>query len=353
MSRLNQIVNVLQDYELDALLLTGPINRRWATGFKSSAGALVATREGSYFIIDGRYIESAKAAIQGVEVIQIKAGQKYPDVVCEIIARHGAGRLGFEEQVMAQGTYTTYEEKLDWELVPAQKLMDTLRASKSASELDLMGRAQAITDQTFAEILPVITPEMTERELAAEIIYRLLKNGADKPSFDPIVVSGPRSSLPHGSPGDHALSGFVTMDFGAMFDGYCADMTRTIAIGTATDEMRRVYDTVLQAQLAGIRAARAGTPGKEIDAAARQVITDAGYGAYFDHGFGHGIGLEVHEGINAGPTEERILPTGAVISAEPGIYLPGQFGVRIEDILHLTEFGSENLTRSPKELIVL
>jgi len=353
MSRLNQIVNVLREFELDALFLTGPINRRWATGFKSSAGALIVTAKECYFIIDGRYIESARAAIQGVEMVQIKAGQKYPDVVCEIMARHGAGRLGFEEQVMTQGTYTAYREKLDWELVPAQKLMDTLRASKSASELELIGRAQAITDQTFAEILPVITSDMTERELAAEIIYRLLKNGADKPSFDPIVVSGPRSSLPHGSPGDHALSGFVTMDFGAMFDGYCADMTRTVAIGAVTDEMRRVYDTVLQAQLAGIAAARAGIPGKEIDAAARQVITDAGYGAYFDHGFGHGIGLEVHEGINAGPTEDRTLPAGAVISAEPGIYLPGQFGVRIEDILHLTESGSENLTRSPKELIVL
>jgi len=353
MSRLNQIVNALQEHELDALLLTGPINRRWATGFKSSAGALVVTREESYFIIDGRYIESARAAIQGVQVVQISIGQKYPDLIRELLSRHGAGRLGFEEQVMTQGTFTTYQGKLDWELTPAQKLMDTLRASKSASELELMGRAQAITDQTFAEILPVITSDMTERELAAEIIYRLLKNGADKPSFDPIVVSGPRSSLPHGSPGNHALSGFVTMDFGAMFDGYCADMTRTVAMGTVTDEMRRVYDTVLQAQLAGIAAARAGIPGKEIDAAARQVITAAGYGAYFDHGFGHGIGLEVHEGINASPTEDRILPAGAMISAEPGIYLPGQFGVRIEDILYLTESGAENLTKSSKDLIIL
>ena len=174
-------------------------------------------------------------------------------------------------------------------------------------------------------------------------------------SFDPIVVSGPNGSLPHGVPSEKPIGQgeFVTMDFGCVYGGYCSDMTRTVAVGYATEEMRKVYETVLAAQKAGIAAARAGVTGREVDGAARAVIDAAGYGAYFGHSFGHGVGVEVHEAPNASPMNEKPLPAGAVISAEPGIYLPGRLGVRIEDVILLTEDGCRNLTKASKELLVL
>lgn len=356
MNHIKKIQHALPEYKVDAMLLTGAINRRWATGFPASAGALVVTPSKSIFITDSRYIEAAKAAIKDAEIVQIEVGQSYADFIGKALEQSGVKTLGFEEDIMTQGAYTNYQKKLDVTLTPAQALMDNLRQSKSEEERDYIQKSQDIVDKTFAQILGIITPEMTERELVAEIIYRLLKNGGERTSFDPIVVSGPRSSLPHGVPGDHRLEGFVTIDFGTVYQGYCSDMTRSIIVGEATDEMKQIYDIVLEAQLAGIAAARAGVMGKEIDGAARNVITKAGYGDYFRHGFGHSIGLEVHEtpnALRANQVDERVFPVGSVISAEPGIYLPGKFGVRIEDLLYLTETGNENLTRTPKELIIL
>ena len=196
---------------------------------------------------------------------------------------------------------------------------------------------------------------MTELELQAELIYCLYKNGAQGLSFDPIVVSGPNSSMPHGVAGDRVIQpgDFVTMDFGVLYQGYCSDMTRTVAVGFATEEMKQVYGTVLKAQLAGIAATRAGVTGKDIDGAARKVITDAGYGKYFGHGYGHSLGLEIHESPNCNIANENPMEAGNVCSAEPGIYLPGKFGVRIEDVVVIQEGGCEVLTKSPKELIVV
>jgi len=356
MNQIAKIQNALAEYELDAMLLVGAISRRWATGFSSSAGALVITPGECVFITDSRYIENAKATIKGAKVVQIDIGQSYADLIGKTIERNSIKTLGFEEDVMTQGTYANYAKKLSVTLKPAQALLDTLRQSKSEEERDHIKKSQEITDKTFTQILSIITPDMTERELAAEIVYRLLKNGGERISFDPIVLSGSRSSSPHGAPGDHKLEGFVILDFGTTYQGYCSDMTRTIAVGQVTDEMKRVYETVLEAQLAGIAVARAGAIGKAIDGAARDVIGQAGYGDYFGHGFGHSIGLEVHEtpnSLRANPIEERAFTKGAVISAEPGIYLPGKFGVRIEDLLYLTETGNENLTSSTKDLIIL
>ena len=196
---------------------------------------------------------------------------------------------------------------------------------------------------------------MTEKELLAELIYCLYKNGGEGLSFDPIVVSGPNTSLPHGVATDRVIreGDFITMDFGAMYQGYCADMTRTVAVGYATEEMEKVYNTVLQAQLAGLEATRAGVTGRDVDAAARQVIVDAGYGDYFGHGYGHSLGLEVHEAPNCNPGGETVMVEGMVSSAEPGIYLPGKFGVRIEDVVIFTRDGYENITASPKNLIIV
>ena len=273
------------------------------------------------------------------------------------IQARGLKRVGFESGAVSVDQYRRWQREFSpfCELIPAQELLDGLRAAKDREELSAMRQAQRITDEAFSAILNVIRPGMTEREVAARLVYELLRRGAQKVSFDPIVAAGANGSMPHAVPGETVLQRgtFVTMDFGCIYDGYCSDMTRTVALGQPSEEMERVYQTVLAAQRAGIDAARAGITGRELDAAARAVIQEAGFGAYFTHSFGHSLGLEIHESPNASPGEERTLPAGTVISAEPGIYLPGRFGVRIEDVLVLEENGCEDLTQSPKNLIVL
>jgi len=249
----------------------------------------------------------------------------------------------------------SYEKNLNAKLVPFNKEINGFRGVKEEWELDRMRKAQEITDKAFADVLSRIKVGMTELELQAELIYCLYRNGGQGLSFDPIVVSGPNTSLPHGVAGDRVIreGDFVTMDFGVLYGGYCSDMTRTVAVGYATEEMKKVYETVARAQLAGIAATKAGVIGKEIDAAARKVIVDAGYGEFFGHGYGHSLGLEIHEAPNPNPGNANPMPVGAVCSAEPGIYLPGKFGVRIEDVTIIREDGYENITRSPKNLIIV
>jgi Xaa-Pro aminopeptidase len=248
-----------------------------------------------------------------------------------------------------------YEKNLNAKLVPFNKEIYAFRGVKEAWELELMRKAQAITDKAFSEVITRLKVGMTELELQAELIYCLYKNGATGLAFDPIVVSGPNTSLPHGVAGSRVIreGDFVTMDFGASYMGYCSDMTRTVAVGFATEEMKKVYATVLEAQLAGLAASKAGVPGKDIDGAARQLIADAGYGEYFGHGYGHSLGLEIHEAPNPNARNEEGMPVGSVASAEPGIYLPGKFGVRIEDTCIFKEDGIEILTASPKNLIII
>ena len=256
---------------------------------------------------------------------------------------------------MTVDAHRRYSQKLPCILTPAQQLLDDLRASKDEEELAVMRHAQEITDGAFKAVLDFIRPGMTEREIAARLVYEMMRRGGEKLSFPPIVAAGPNGSRPHAVPGDRAVGNgmFVTMDFGCRVEGDCSDMTRTVAMGEPTEEMEQVYAVVLAAQRAGINAARAGVTGREMDAAGRQVIAEAGYGEYFTHSFGHSLGLNIHESPNASPSETRPLPAGAVISAEPGIYIPGRFGVRIEDVLVLKEGGCEDITRSPKDLIVL
>lgn len=351
MNRIIDIRNAINDAGLDAILLLNHFNRRFATGFPSSDGAVIITKDKAFFLTDSRYLEAARKSVKDSEVLDISKWKRYVDAVNEILSKCGVKTVGFEEESISFKVYESYRAALDAKLFPAESIIRNLRSVKTEEEVSLMQKAQDITDSAFEEILTKICGDLTEKQLAAEIIYAMLKRGADKISFDPIVVSGPNSSKPHGEPGDSRLKGFVTMDFGCVFSGYCSDMTRTVCLGKATDEMKEIYNTVLEAQKAGIAIAKGGVLGRDIDKAARDVISKAGYGKYFGHGFGHSVGLEVHDGPGASPSNDKELPAGYAVSAEPGIYIPERFGVRIEDVIVLTESGSINLTKSPKYLI--
>ena len=354
MKNLDKFLSLLGE-DVDGLLLTSRYSRHYGAEFDIAEGVAIVTKNGCRYFTDSRYIESAENGIQGFEVLEVNRENPYSKRLNDAIADFGVTALGYEEVYLTMAEFMGYEKKLNAKLVPYNDKIASFRSVKEEYELERMRKAQDITDKAFAEVLSRIEVGMTEKQLCAELIYCLLKNGADGLAFDPIVVSGPNTSLPHGVPGDRKIQegDFITMDFGALYAGYCADMTRTVAVGYVTDEMEKVYKIVLQAQLAGLAASKAGVPGKEIDGAARKVIEEAGYGPYFGHGYGHSLGLEIHESPSPSPSNEKGMPAGSVASAEPGIYLPGQFGVRIEDTCIFREDGIEILTQSPKELIVV
>ena len=341
--------------EVNGLLLTSRYSRHYGAEFDIAEGVAIVSRKGCRYFTDSRYIESAENGIRGFEVVMVDREHPYNDLLNRAIADFGLTNLGYEENYLTAGELQNYEKNLNAKLTPYNKEIYGFRGVKEDWELARMRRAQEITDKAFTEVLSRIRTGMTELELQAELIYCLYKNGAQGLSFDPIVVSGPNSSMPHGVAGERVIQAgdFVTMDFGVLYQGYCSDMTRTVAVGFATEEMKKVYDTVLKAQLAGIAATRAGVPGSAIDGAARKVIEDAGYGTEFGHGYGHSLGLEIHEAPNCNQANKKPMEAGNVCSAEPGIYLPGKFGVRIEDVVVIREDGCEVLTKSPKELIVV
>ena len=345
----------LLDGEVDGLLLTSRYSRHYGAEYDIAEGVAVVSKNGCRYFTDNRYTEAAENGIKGFEVLDVAKGGGYVKCINKCIEDFGITTLGFEENYLNVAEYMMYQKNVNAKLVPFTKQINGFRSVKEAWELDVMRKAQEITDKAFAEVCPRLKAGMTELELQAELIYCLYKNGATGLAFDPIVVSGPNSSLPHGVAGERVIrpGDFVTMDFGALYNGYCADMTRTVAVGYATEEMQKVYNTVLEAQLAGLAISKAGVPGKDIDGAARKVITDAGYGEYFGHGYGHCLGLEVHENPSPNGRNDQPMPVGAVASAEPGIYLPGQFGVRIEDTCVFLEDGIEILTKSPKNLIIV
>lgn len=355
MERYDQIRELLSENSLDAMLLCDMVNRRYAAGFRSSAGAVLVTKRNNYYITDSRFIEAARASVHGAKVEMFHNALPLYTLLRQIVEGENIKKLGVEEKLLSWSEYQRLQTAVGIDLCPGQHLIDRLRGSKGPGEKEALIASQRLIEEAYRQTLETLHVGMTERQVAAEIVYRMLLLGADRVSFGPIVVTGVRTSLPHGEPGDHPIvpGSFLTMDFGCVLDGWCSDMTRTVAFGSVTEEMRTIYDTVLAAQQAAIAAARANIPGKEIDAAARNVIEKAGYGQYFSHNLGHGMGMSGHEGIGATPLEERCLPEGAVISVEPGIYIPGHCGVRIEDILYLTAEGAENITLTPKELLIL
>ena len=358
MEHFSAIRDKLDAYGLDAMLLTCEANRFYASGFRSTGtdGAALVTRDETYYWTDSRYIEAARQQVKGASVEMTEPGRGYAVLLSEAAARHGLRTVGFEDTYMTVAELKDYSRRVAGvEFKPAAALLTELRMVKGPEELAALVEAQRIAERALAEIYNEIRIGVTEREIAARLTYLMLHYGAENTSFDPIVASGANGSKPHAVPGGKpfAAGEFVTMDFGCICGGYCSDMTRTVAVGYVTEEMERVYRTVLDAQRAGIAAARAGVPGCDVHNAAAKVISDAGYGAYFGHGFGHGVGVEIHEAPRASTTYDKPLPAGAVISAEPGIYLPGRFGVRIEDVIVIREGGCENIHLASKELLIL
>ena len=354
MNHLKQIAAKLPEYGLDAMLITSEPGEFYAVGFHGE-GVTLITPEESWYFTDSRYIEAAQELVEATYISLPEKGKNYRQMVDELVKAKGLEIVGFEDGYMTVAEHERWGLGVSVPLKPSSALLESLRQSKDENETRAMVAAQRIAEKALKETLDFMKPGMTEKEVAAYLEYRMVCNGAEKKSFDTIVASGPNSSKPHAVPGERKIrdGDFVTIDFGCVYQGYCSDTTRTVAMGEPTQEMRKVYDIVLQAQLAGIAAAKAGLTGKEIDGAARKVIENAGYGEYFGHSFGHSLGIEIHENPNLSPSNPNPMPVGAVVSAEPGIYLPGKFGVRIEDVLILTEDGCKNITNYPKELIIL
>lgn len=353
MNSIEKIKGLLSDGE--AALITTGFNRRYLTGFESSDGAVVITKRRAVFIIDFRYYEMAKAAVTGLEVV---LQDKLTEQVAALADESGAKKLLIETGVTVAELHATEKKYARFEVTASDalsELIDRMRSIKSQAELDKMDRAQQITDYAFSEIIKEIKPGMAELEVAAKLEYIMKRQGAVELAFQTICVSGENSSKPHGVPGYRKLKSgdFLTMDFGARYDGYCSDMTRTVVIGRATDEMKKVYYTVLEAQKAALAAVKEGIRGCELDKVARDIINKAGYEGCFGHGLGHSVGLEIHESPRASVLCEDRLLSGMLMTVEPGVYLAGKFGVRIEDMVVITKTGCIDFTKSEKELIEL
>lgn len=342
--------------EVDAALITSDVNRRYYTEMKSSAGTLLITREKAFLIIDFRYIEKARATAKNCEVI---LQDKLYDQIKALAEGERVKKIAIEGAYMTVSQLETLKAKLpDFEIAPfgLDKVIFEQRAVKTPRELEYMRSAQKIADKAFGELLNFIKAGRTEIEIATELEYLMRKFGGEGVSFETIAVSGSNSSMPHGVPTEKKLENgdFLTMDFGTKFGGYCSDTTRTVAIGQVSEEQQKVYETVLLAQNKAFEAIKAGAKCSDIDFAARNVIENqAGYKGCFGHGLGHSLGLEIHEEPRFSPLCDEIAKANSVLSVEPGIYLEGRFGVRIEDVVIIGEDGFENLTNCQKELIML
>ncbi len=340
----------------EALLVSSVPNRFYLTGLETSDGYVFVSRSEAVFLIDFRYVEKARQTVSSCEV---RLSVKPLDELRALCEKLGVHTLYVESERLSIALFRCFSEALrPTELSDSDrfdKLLGELRSVKSADELACIKRAQAMTDETFSYILPRITAGRTEREVMLDMEFYMRRLGSEGVSFDFIVVSGKNSSLPHGVPTDKKIENgdFVTMDFGAVCGGYHSDMTRTVAVGHVSDEQKHVYETVLAAQKAALDAIRPWAVCKEIDAVARVLIDNAGYKGCFGHGLGHSVGVEIHEQPALNTRCEAPLRPGTVMTVEPGIYSENRFGVRIEDMVYITENGYENLTHSPKELLVL
>ena len=340
----------------EAILISSPVNRRYFTAFPSSDGYLIVTKNKAVFFTDSRYIEAAQKSITLCETALLT---RFSVEVKSFLTDNNIEKLYTETQNLSVAMLAQFKKILSpVRVAPSQRLEDLineLRAQKSDYEIECVKKAQSIAEDAFNHILTFIKPGVTEKQIALELDFYMLSHGAEAISFDTIAVTGAKTSMPHGVPDNTVVrdGDFITMDFGAVYNGYHSDMTRTVGVGKVTDEQKAVYDIVLKAQTAALDVLKKGFSCADADKAARDIITEAGYGEYFGHGTGHGVGVEIHEEPSLSPRSKQILKTGNVVTVEPGIYLPDKFGVRIEDMALITHGGYENLTSVPKELIIL
>lgn len=353
-ARRKRLLNAMQSENMAAVILTSRENTRYFTGFSGTTSVAYLTATEAAILVDFRYVEQAKSQCSDLPVIEVdrqvlSALNNYAD-------KWGDEKVGVEDHDLVwRDLLYIRQGNPQAEFVPSSAWINALRTVKDSGEQELIQKAALIADRAFAELLPYIKPGVPEQELAGRLEFFMRAGGAEGPSFETIVASGVRSAMPHGVASEKKIEfgDPVVFDFGCLYKGYCSDMTRTVFVGEVSDKMREVYDVVSAAQTAALKQIKAGLTGANCDSFARDVIEEAGYGAYFGHSLGHSLGLLIHESPNFSPRSTEIIPEGAVLSVEPGIYLPGIGGVRIEDIGVVKKDGFENFTTSPKELLVL
>lgn len=357
MSNIAKCVNIIKEKGADALILLDEANMHYLCSFSPSEGMIVIFSNGdAYHLVDSRYTETAQihAEKTGLKVIEISQG--FYSTLAQLLGEHNAQSAVIENETISLKAYNAIKKECDGIIL--FNLSDSLmreRNKKETWEIELMKKANAIAEKSFLELLNHIEIGKSEKELAAYFDYLMAQNGSDGVSFDTILLTGTHTSMPHGVPDERKIENgdFVLMDFGATYMGYHSDMTRTVCVGNPSDEMFEMYDLVLRAQTAGIKALEAGIKCVDVYKAARNVLDSENMGYYFRHGLGHGVGLEIHEGFNASPRSGDTYEVGNVTSIEPGIYLPDKFGIRIEDVCYLAPRGRENLSNITKQLIIL
>lgn len=351
--RVNNLREQMKSEGISSFLITSPYNLRYLTGFTGTTGLALIGLEEAFFITDFRYTEQAAKQCVGFEIV--KNVGPILEVVADLVESKNIENLGFEESFVPFKQYVELEGLLEVDLIPVSGMVEELREIKDEEEIAIVEKACEIADKAFSHILTYIKPGMTEIQVANELDFYMRSLGASSVSFETIVASGLRSAMPHGVASEKVIEqgDMITIDFGCYYNGYVSDMTRTISLGEPSDKLREIYNVVKEAQQKVLDVAKPGMTGVELDAVARDYIASKGYGEAFGHSTGHGIGLEIHEGPNVSKLAEKAFVPGNIITNEPGIYLPGIGGVRIEDDMLVTENGIKRLTHSEKELIIL
>lgn len=354
MNRLNALRKHLAELKYDGVLITNPENRRYLSGFTGSSGALLIGLEKAYIVTDFRYWEQVRQEVAppagAAGFALYKQGPDLWRSIGELIGTTGWRKIGFEASISYRDHQFLTQALPDHALEPCSDLIEKMRWVKDEAEIERLAEAEAITDAALAKTLEKIKPGITEKDIALEFDYQLRLHGADGNAFATIVASGWRAALPHGAPSDKTVAAgeLLIIDGGALYRGYHGDLTRTFVLGKATPEQKEIYQIVLTAQQEALNRLKAGLAGNLVDRVAREVILNHGHGEHFGHGLGHCVGLNIHENPRLSPTDENTLPAGAVVTVEPGIYLPDWGGVRIEDLVVVREDGVVNLTHSPK-----
>ncbi len=351
MTRLFKLREKLKKLDVDGVLITNPQNRRYLSNFSGSSGALLISSDKAVIITDFRYWEQVDQEVSNFELH--KQGPLFWPSVTELLEKFNWKKIGFEAASLTFGEYQNLIDRAHGSIqfVPLNDLVEKLRWIKDEQEISILAKAEQITEAALAKTLQIIRPGLKEIELALEFDHQLRLQGAEGNSFTTIALSGERSSLPHGVASDREIKrgDLVLIDCGALYQGYCADLTRTMVVGPASPEQKRIYQIVLKAQELALNFLKAGLIGSEVDQVARQFLAEQGYGKNFGHGLGHCVGLNIHESPRLSVTEQNPIPSGAVITVEPGVYIPGWGGIRIEDLVVVEETGIRNLSGSPKQ----